>query len=89
MLEAAEVIARPALWVARALWWLGWDFCVRTVGWSIGWPIWRLATWGSFPETGFRDIDETADWAIILVDLTGLAVLAITIWQLSDYLHMW
>ena len=89
MVEALELLARPALWAARALWWLGWDIGVRTVGWSIGWPIWRFATLGKFPEPGFRDIDVTADWAILVVDLTGLAVLAIVIWELNEFLHLW
>ncbi len=75
MLDAVDLI-RPVLWIARALWWLGWEFLVRTVGWSIGWAIWRAVTFGRFPDTGFRDLDDTAHWASILVEMTGLAALA-------------
>lgn len=88
MLEAVDLI-RPVLWVVRALWWLGWEFMVRTVGWSIGWAVWRTLTLGRFPDTGFRDLDETSDWASILVELTGLAVLAGVIWLLSRHAPMW
>ena len=45
-MELAELLARPLLWVLRALWWLAWDFMVLTVAWSTGWPIWRLLTIG-------------------------------------------
>ena len=80
---------RPALWVARALWWLGYEFTVRTVGWSIGWVIWRTFTLGRFPDTGLRDIDETELWASILVEITGLAALTGIIWWLSTRAPMW
>lgn len=76
-------IFRPALWVARALWWLGWEFMVRTVGWSIGWVIWRGLTLGRFPDTGFHDLEQTGFWPSLLVELTGLAALAGAIWWLS------
>jgi hypothetical protein len=79
-------IARFALMIARALWWLGWDFFVETVGWSIGWPICRVLSFGRFPETGFGELEETPFWAAVLVEATGLAALALIIWGLSAYL---
>lgn len=88
MFDAVDLI-RPALWLARALWWVGWEFMVRTVGWSIGWAIWRTVTLGRFPDTGFRDLDETSEWASLIVELTGLAALGGTIWLLSRHAPMW
>ena len=88
MLDASDLF-RPLLWFARALWWLGYEFMVQTVGWSIGWVIWRLVTFGRFPETGIREQDETVLWASILVELTGLAALAGAIWWLSRHVPMW
>lgn len=89
MIEVEDLLFRPvariALIVARALWWLGWEFLVQTVGWSIGWPIWRLLTLGRFPDTGFGDLDETSWWAATLVELTGLAALAVAIFLLFIY----
>ena len=88
VLEAVDLL-RPLLWLARGLWWLGFDFMVRTVGWTIGWLIWRLFTFGRFPDTGIRELDETVLWASILVEITGLAVLAGAIWWLSKSVPMW
>ena len=88
MLDLIDLF-RPALWVARALWWLGYEFAIRTVGWTIGWLIWRAFTLGRFPDTGIREIDETALWASILVEVTGLAALAWTIWWLHAHAPMW
>jgi hypothetical protein len=78
-------VARLVLMVARALWWLGWEFLVGTVGWSIGWPIWRMLTAGRFPSTGFGELEDTAWWAALMVELTGLAALALVIWGLAVY----
>ena len=78
-------IARLVLIIARALWWLGWEFFVQTIGWSIGWPIWRLLTFGRFPDTGFRDLNETSWGAALLVELTGLGALALVICGLVSY----
>lgn len=69
--------------LARALWWLGYEFCVRTVGWSIGWPIWRLLTFGHYPDTGFRELDDTDVLHALLIELTGLAALALVIYWLT------
>lgn len=86
MLDLVD-LSRPALWIARGLWWLGYEFAIRTVGWSIGWLIWRVLTLGRFPETEWGEIDEAALWASILVEITGLAALAGIIWMLSAHLR--
>ncbi|KRA74507.1 hypothetical protein ASD78_13670 [Lysobacter sp. Root667] len=78
-------IARFALIVARALWWLSRELLVETVGWSIGWLIWRLLSFGRFPDTGFGDLEQTSGWAALLVEFTGLAAIALTIWGLTAY----
>lgn len=89
MIEVEDLVLRPlarvALVVARALWWLSWEFFVETIGWSIGWPIWRLLTFGRFPDAGFRDQGEAPLWTALLVELTGLAALALVIWRLASY----
>lgn len=66
---------RPMLWVARALWWLAWDFMVQTIGWSIGWCIWRGLTFGRFPEADLKEMERASFWVSVLVELTGLAAL--------------
>lgn len=79
-------LLRPALWIARALWWLSYDFCVRTVGWSIGWPICRLLTFGRWPDTGFRELDETDVMHAFMVELIGLGALALAIYGMLAHL---
>jgi hypothetical protein len=87
MLDTTDFI-RPALWIGRALWWLGWELMVETVGWSIGWLVWRGLTLGRFPAAGFKELDEASGWVAIFVELTGLAVLAGLIWVLSAHVPM-
>jgi hypothetical protein len=78
---------RPILWIARALWWLAWDFMVHTIGWSIGWYIWRGLTFGRFPEADLKEMEQASFWVSVLVELTGLAALggaiALLMWRLS------
>ena len=43
--------------VLRVLWWLAWDVCVQTVGWSIGWCVLRVLTLGRYPEERLGGVD--------------------------------
>ncbi|AKJ31943.1 hypothetical protein AAW51_5252 [Caldimonas brevitalea] len=86
MLDADDLLFRPVsllLVVLRACWWLAWDFCVQTIGWSIGWAVYRLLTLGRFPSEGVFDADEASGGVALVVEVTGLAVLASAIWYLS------
>ena len=71
--------------VLRALWWLAWDFCVETVGWSIGWLVLRLASLGQFPREPLHGVDEAGRATAFLVEAVGLLALATAIWVLSDH----
>lgn len=71
------------LGVLRALWWLAWDFCVQTVGWSIGWCVLRLLTLGRYPPDCFDGLDGADTGTEIFVEIVGLVVLALGIWWLA------
>lgn len=68
----------------RTLWWLGWDFCVRTIGWSIGWVFFRIVTLGRFPSEGFRQVDEAPWFVGLLVEAFGLALLALSVYAVTQ-----
>jgi hypothetical protein len=70
--------------VLRALWWLAWDFGVETIGWSIGWGFYRLATAGRFPCERLGDQDEASSGTAFLVEATGLVILALAIWLVTS-----
>ena len=80
-------LLRPVLWIARALLWVGWDLLFRTVGWSVGWLFWRAITLGRFPDAGIKDVDETSFGHSLLVEFTGLALLAGLVVFLSIYVQ--
>ena len=86
MFDSTDLLTAPKtllLGILRALWWLGWDFLVQTVGWSIGWPIARVLTLGRFPHVRFGGVLE-AHWTHeLVVEVLGLAALATAIWWLS------
>jgi hypothetical protein len=71
------------LGVLRVLWWLAWDFCVQTVGWSIGWCVLRVLTLGRFPEERLGGVDEAGTYTAFVVEVVGLGVLAAGIWGLA------
>lgn len=83
-MDAADLL-RPALWLVRGLWWLAWDVVAHTVGWSIGWLLWRVLTLGHFPREGLGELDRSSPWVAALVELTGLAVLLVAMWQLHQH----
>ena len=69
--------------VLRVLWWLAWEVCIQTVGWSVGWCVLRIVTLGRFPQERFGGVDEAETGTAILVEIVGLLVLAVGIWWLA------
>lgn len=90
MHDAAELLIRPIatalLYLARGLLWLGWDFCVQTVGWTVGWLVCRFITAGRFPAERVGDLDDAPGGVAFFVELIGLACLAALAWILGSYL---
>ena len=89
MLEVVDTLLRPilssVLAVARAVLWLGWDFGFQIVGWSIGWVVCRIITFGKFPHVGFGEVEEMDFWVALLVEIIGLLVLALAVFLLAGY----
>lgn len=84
LLDISDLSRTAVIKVLRALWWLGWDFCVRTVGWSIGWILLRTITLGRFPREGINQLDHAHWFLELVVELIGLALLALGIFALSQ-----
>ena len=90
MEELVEGIFRPIvkliLLVLRFLQFLAWDLLVTHVGWSIGWFFYRTITLGHFPNEGLDDLDNCSWGKALIVELTGLGLLASAIMLLSALL---
>jgi hypothetical protein len=69
--------------ILRGLWWLAWDFCVEIIGWSIGWLVLRLITFGQFPSEPLGGVDQASFGRALFVEVVGLVALASAIWLLS------
>ena len=82
MNDITDVLVRPVLAVARAIGWVVSEFLIHIVTWSIGWPLWRLVTFGRYPESGFGDGEEAGTIETVLVSGLGLVVLAAVGWLL-------
>lgn len=81
--EVFELPLRLVVSVLRALWWLGWEFMIETVGWSIGWCVLRTLTLGKLPRERLSGQDD-ASWTVqCLVESIGLLCLAGLIWRLT------
>lgn len=87
MIDVDDVITVPKSVlsaVLRALWWLAWDFGVETIGWAIGWGFYRGVTAGRFPSENLGEQDETNAGVALLVEATGLVLLALAIWLVTS-----
>ncbi len=61
--------------VVRSLIWLIWEFCFETIGWYIGWPVFRTLSFGHYPENSINDQDQASLLTNLLVSLVGVIVL--------------
>ena len=89
MLDVSDLLSGSTnliLGLLRGLWWLIWDFMIQTIGWAIGWMVWRTLTLGHFPRESLGGMDDAPWFPRLIVDLTGLVALATGIWWLSG---MW
>ncbi|WP_221798447.1 hypothetical protein [Oceanobacter mangrovi] len=64
------------VWTARILYFLAWELMIERIGWSIGWVICRLLSWGKYPEVGLGEYDHASGPTSVLVNLIGILVLA-------------
>ena len=85
-MEILDFVARPLFAFGRFLLWLAWDFFVYTIFWSIGWPVWRLFTFGRFPHVGFREYEESGTVEALMVCSVGVVVLLATLCALARHL---
>ncbi|RZU38334.1 hypothetical protein EV700_2264 [Fluviicoccus keumensis] len=86
MLDPTDLFDLPKsilVGILRALWWLAWDFCVETIGWSIGWVALRVVTIDRFPKEALGGLDQANGFVASFVEVVGLVILATTIWLLS------
>ncbi|MBT0959585.1 hypothetical protein [Denitromonas iodatirespirans] len=85
-MDAGDVFELPRtllVGVLRALWWLGWEFMIETVGWSIGWCALRVLTVGRFPRERLSGQDDASGPVQCLVESVGLLCLAALLWRLT------
>ena len=75
-----EPLVRPVLallhWFFRSLLYIACELGLRVIGWSVGWYLWRLLTFGHFPSAGLRDEALTSRRISVPVELSGLLALA-------------
>ncbi|PZO17279.1 MAG: hypothetical protein DCF26_10010 [Burkholderiales bacterium] len=86
MFNPADLFELPksiVLAVLRFLWWLGWDFLVETVFWSVGWLTVRVLSLGRFPQEQFTQQDDASGFTSLFLHVTGAVVLWALIWFLS------
>jgi hypothetical protein len=88
MEEIAEHLLKPLIrlvvGILRALLFIGWDLLVEYVGWSIGWAFYRLVSFDKFPKEKLCELDQVSWSFALFVELTGLSILGILIYLLSQ-----
>ena len=85
--DIADDFAKPILKLVilclRGLLFLGWDFCVETVGWTIGWWFYRAITLGKFPTEKWEEQENAPLILALSIEFTGLGILAGLIYLLT------
>ena len=80
MIDVPDWLDAPrglVLGVLRFPWWLAWEVCVQTVGWSIGWCVLRVLTLGRYPEERLGGVDAAfVERLTRLVQAAGLPTVA-------------
>ncbi|MCF7222582.1 hypothetical protein [Marilutibacter chinensis] len=88
-MELIELAARPLYLLARLLLWLAWDLLFLTVAWAIGWPIWRVISFGRFPHVGIGEYEESGTGEAFLVCGVGIAILVAMVWLFANHFGWW
>jgi len=84
-----KVIGRGALGVFRFLVFLIWasfEFTYEKIGWWLGWPVVRLATFGRYPSEGFLNDEKTKPLSLLFVGITGITYPIISVYLLVQSL---
>lgn len=81
-----RALLRMVLGLLRVLLFIGWDLLFEQVGWFVGWLFYRGISFGRFPEQQLSEQDRASTGTAILVEFTGLGLLALAIYGLSQVL---
>ena len=81
-----RALLRIILGLLRILLFIGWELLVEQVGWYVGWCFYRTLTFGHFPAEKISDQERASVGTAIIVEFTGLGVLALLIYGLSQLL---
>ncbi len=80
-------VARIILTVAKSLLWLSWELIIQTIGWSIGWVVCRLVSFGTFPKERVSGIDDALWFVALIVEIIGLVFLVCMVNWLNGFVN--
>lgn len=88
MVELAETFVRPVLGIVlailRGLLWLGWEVGFHIIGWTVGWVVCKIVTFGHLPDAAYSDVDNVDFWVALTIQIIGLLVLLVGIGLLAS-----
>lgn len=91
MLDVADDLVRPvarfALAVLRALWWLSWELWLESVSWTVGWFTCRAVSLGRVPSVALGDRESAGTGEALVVHLAGIAALTGALTLLARIAH--
>ncbi len=90
MEELVELVGRSIIkffiGFLRVLLFIGWELFFEYVGWSVGWAFYRMLSLGRFPKVSLGDLEKASTGTALLVEFTGLGVIGLLIFLLSQLL---
>jgi hypothetical protein len=80
--DVGKPLVRFVISCLRFLLYLGWDWGVETIGWSVGWCFYRAISLGTFPKEKWEEQDNATLSTVLTVEFTGLGIIASLIYLL-------
>lgn len=80
--EAGRPLFRLFYYIFRGLLWLAWDVSIEMIGWSIGWGVLRIITFGKYPQYQITEQEKAPLWQTILIEFFGIGILSLTVFVL-------
>ena len=81
-----KILARPILFIARAIVWLTWEIMCEKMLWYLGWPASKLITLGFVPRESITNGENEHPAIFVFVALVGLAYPIAITYYLTKYL---
>lgn len=77
VVEAGRPLFRLFYYIFRGVLWLAWDLSIQMIGWSVGWFVLRLLTFGHLPNYKFSEQNIASFGQALFIELFGVFIIGL------------